>query len=506
MGWEEPIGTDRTPVLVGVGEASRATLDSEWPAPLDLAAAAARIAAADAGLATLDAVDTLVVIRSFHDSGVPGPFGGSANPPFGLARRLGISPRRAVHGDVGGHSPQLYLSEFAQQVKNGEAACVLIAGGEATATMRRAIRQGIALDWHEDAPGSAEDRLTPDPVLSREEIRHGIVSMPIAYSLVENARRSQAGCTREQHLAAMAQSWAAMAPVAATRRHAHFALPHVDPMTFMTFDDGNYRLTDPYPRWLVAQDAVDLGAALLLTSVGHARELGIAEDRWVYPLGGGDADDGVLSARPDPARSAAMAAAFDAAFDASGIDRAAIGPVDLYSCFPCAVAAAADCLGRGADDRRPLSLTGGLTFFGGPGNSYALHSIAALVDLLRRDRSATGLISANGGVLAKHAVGLYSGRRPSTPFAVLKGRAVPPGRPPLTIDTASGPVESYAIAYDRDAPRHATLFLASLHGRVLVRVDAGDPMLGWLVDHDPLGVRFGVRADGKVHRIVDFAR
>jgi acetyl-CoA C-acetyltransferase len=62
--------------------------------------------------------------------------------------------------------------------------------------------------------------------------------------------------------------------------------------------------------------------------------------------------------------------------------------------------------------QRCPTVTGGLTFAGGPLNSYSLHAIAALVLQLRREPGTAGLITANGGFLTKHAFGVYAGEPP----------------------------------------------------------------------------------------------
>ena len=79
------------------------------------------------------------------------------------------------------------------------------------------------------------------------------------------------------------------------------------------------------------------------------------------------------SARPDLGRSPGIAAAGEALFEAARV--AAGGPLgiddvellDLYSCFPSAVELAGDALGIATDDPRGLTVTGGLPYFGGPG-------------------------------------------------------------------------------------------------------------------------------------------
>ena len=71
----------------------------------------------------------------------------------------------------------------------------------------------------------------------------------------------------------------------------------------------------------------------------------------------------------------------------AGKDIEAIGHLDLYSCFPSSVQVAATELG--VSEGRALTVTGGLTFGGGPLNSYGLHAIARMAEVLREDHGST---------------------------------------------------------------------------------------------------------------------
>ena len=68
-------------------------------------------------------------------------------------------------------------------------------------------------------------------------------------------------------------------------------------------------------------------------------------------------------------------------------------------------------LGIALDDPRRLTVTGGLPFFGGPGNNYSMHAIATMHDRLL-EGGGLGYVGANGGILSKHAIGIY-GATPS---------------------------------------------------------------------------------------------
>ncbi len=82
--------------------------------------------------------------------------------------------------------------------------------------------------------------------------------------------------------------------------------------------------------------------------------------------------------------------------------------LDIYSCFASNVNFTRDILGIADDDPRPLTVTGGLPYFGGPGNNYTTHSIAAMVELLRANRGSSGLVTGVGMHMTNHSFAIYS--------------------------------------------------------------------------------------------------
>jgi acetyl-CoA C-acetyltransferase len=175
-----------------------------------------------------------------------------------------------------------------------------------------------------------------------------------------------------------------------------------------TVSERNRLINDLYPLSLVAREKVNLGAAVLVMSVAEARERGVHPDRWMFLAGHAGLREQNLLDRADLSRSPAAVRAVAHALDVAGIGVDDVATIDLYSCFPIAVATVADAFGLSADDPRGLTVTGGLPFFGGPGNNYSMHAIAETVQRLRADPGAHGLVWANGGVLSKHAVGVYT--------------------------------------------------------------------------------------------------
>jgi acetyl-CoA C-acetyltransferase len=486
------------PVIIGVGEASRKTVRGDWPSPSDFAGAAIKAALTDCGqpLVVAAAIDTIAAIRTFEDSGVVMGTGSPDNVAEAFGAAGGVRGTRYIYGDVGGQSPQAMVNSLAGEIRRGETEVAIIVGAEAIGTAKRARKAEVTLDWHSASDTPFENQLTDYPILTRTEIRHGIVSMTLAYSLLENARRLGLGLSREAYGAAMAQYSAAFAAKSLTREHAQF------PMIFSAEQSVNalesdYPITDIYRRWRVAQDAVDLGGAIILTSAGKARAMGVADSKMVWLAGAAEATEPPLSQRRHIASPDAVGFAMHAALNQADIAPAEIGPMDIYSCFPVAVFAAVDTLGDPSRSIGDYTLTGGLPFFGGPGNGYSQFAIAAMVEALRNDGSKPGLVTANGGVMSKQAVGIYTGEQPKRPW----NGDVATGYTAKSKDIEANPsgngrILTYARPVVQGAMGDATIILEMENGAraLAVLADATDIDLG--------GMTVAITAGEKRHHAV----
>lgn len=465
------------PVIIGVGEASRKTVSGEWPSPRDLAGAAIRAALEDSGhaVAVTACIDTIAAIRAFEDSGLSLGTGSPDNAPEAFGAAGGIRADRLIYADVGGQSPQAMLNELAGNIRRGESEVAVLVAAEATGTAKRARKAGVTLDWSLPSDTPFDNRLSTFPILSRTEIRHGIVSMPLAYSLIENARRMALELNADDYARGMAALWSAFSAKAETRVHAQFP-GYRSPEAMLSDDNANYPLTDIYRRWHVAQDAVDLGGAIILTSAGKARELGVPQDKWVWLAGAGEAAEPPLSERSVIHRSAALDFAIPAALEQAGLSAHDLGPVDIYSCFPCAVFAAIDSMNDPARALGDYTMTGGLTFFGGPGNGYSMYNITAMVDALRRNGSRAAMVTANGGVMSKQAVGIYTATQPARGWSgdVAKGYRAQH----VALDDApngKGRVLSFVRPANKDGFGPATVLVEMEQGqRAIAVIDSPD--------------------------------
>ncbi len=502
------------PALVGVGQ----TL-SQWdaakspdnaPSPLSLAVAASRRALSDAGI-DASAIDTIAAVRTFEDS-IPGdhhPHGHNTNLPGTIARDLGAAPQRAIYDTVGGQSPQALANEIAARIHAGEIDCALIAGAEASRASKTARKHGVELDWADGDGLAIEDRGMGERLLSRYEIKHGLVKPAYFYALFENAMAARDRETRSQRRATMSALLTKFAAVAATNPYAQFPTPRSADFLSQPSAD-NYPFADPYLKWHMAQDAVNQGAAMLIMSEAKADALGVAPAKRVYLHGGGEASDSHVSLRPKLDGSSAMDAAINRALTQAGKTSADMHAFDLYSCFPCAVFSALSVLGIAHEtETRPLTMTGGLPFFGGPGNNYSLHAIASMAGHLRAAPGQFGLVLANGGWMSKQAAGVWSATRPRTyaPIMPPADTSQTPSIPLLSpshsasaaLPSATGAVETYTLVHAKSAPVGAIIFARTDSGERFIAVAAPDAMARLLADESPVGSPVTITAKDEVN-------
>ncbi len=493
-----------TPVVVGVGQSAERIDDPGYRAmsPVELAAAASRAALEDCRAdfdAVAAAVDTVAGLRQFEISGpvASAVLGRSNNYPRSVANRLGAAPARAILEIVGGQGPQHLISELAAEIAEGRSEVALLFGSDATSTLRHFAAAEDRPDFTETVDGDLEDRGHGiEKLISRYTVIHGLASAPIQYALLENARRAGTGLGPAEYRRRMGELFAPFTKIAASNP---FAAAPVERTVgeLITVTESNRMISEPYPRLMVARDQVNQGAAALLMSIEAARRRGVPEDNWVYLHGHADMEEQPLLDRPDLGHAPSAVLAVREALAMAGIGIDDVATFDLYSCFPVPVFNICDGMGIAPDDPRGLTLTGGLPFFGGAGNNYSMHAVAETVTQMRKMPGQFGLVGANGGILSKYSVGVYSTTAAewrSDRSARLQAQVAGWPTQPVTENAEGrGTVETYTVRRDDGRPT----------GIVIGRLDDGsrflsttedDELIALLIDGDPLGCAVRVRS------------
>jgi len=314
--------------------------------------------------------------------------------------------------------------------------------------------------------------------------------------MFENAIAAREGRSRSEHRKAMAELFQPFTAVAAKNPYSQFPVEHS--VEFLsTPSKANYEYADPFLKWFIAQDAVNQGAAAIVMSSSKADELGIAENKRVYLHGGGEGTDDFISVRPRLDGSFAMEAAISRALDQAGKTTADMAHFDLYSCFPCAVFSSTQALGVDwKTDKRPLTLTGGLPFFGGPGNNYSLHGIAEMVAKLRGDAGAFGLVLANGGWMTKEAVGVYSTAKPAG-FTPVARYARPTEEIEVCNDDCTGKLETFTVTHGKEGPNKGIIFARLADGRRAIANASPAALAVLREDASPVGRSVAIKVEGE---------
>ena len=504
---------DNTPIIVGSGqcvEFPEKAVATGLSSPMDLAAAACEKALDDAGVSA-EAVDSIAAIRLFSDTVKTwaSPFGGSNNPPQSIAARLGAMPIHRLYSYVGGNEPVQVMMELMQAISRGEQKMALLCGAEAIGNQRYALKNSIELDWSEEYDTPFEDRQYKKRLASPEEIQSGMTMPAHYYALIENAQAAAMNHSPEQHKAHMATMLAPFSAIAANNPYAQFPTAYT-PAELAREGGSNYAISLPYSRRLIAQDAVNQSAAVLLTSAGTARELNIDPDKWIVVDAYAQGEDEVVTQRVDMRRSEAMAAVLASVLEQSDADARDFGFLDIYSCFPCAVQAVCDVLELPSDGSVALTVTGGLPFFGGPGNNYSMHALAEMARRLRTD-SARALVTANGGQLTKHAVAVL--RRANnggntvvdwgaTELVDITLEAI--ATVPYAQNPEAGTVLTYTVIARRDKPDIGVVVAQDDKGGRFIASTTNEELTKNMSSQSPVGKTVRVIDSGECH-VFEFA-
>ncbi|MCE2391466.1 MAG: acetyl-CoA acetyltransferase [Proteobacteria bacterium] len=460
----------RTPVLVGAAAVQQREEDPERALePVELMALALERAARDAvGAGLLERADAIRVPRGFWDYPDPGRI---------LAGRLGADAARTQVAEVGILQTSLF-GHAARDIAAGHCDVVLLAGGEAKFRSLRAEIAGGRAGLQSQPEGTEPDEvLRPGAeIMAPEEIAAGL-TLPVAqYSLIENALRFADGQSLDAHRDAVAELWAGFAAVAAGNPGA-WNREGVGPREIRDPSARNRMLAFPYTKLHSSQWNVDQAAGLILCSLETARRAGVPEERWVFPLAVTESNHMVsLSQRAELHRSPGFEIAGRRAFEHAGADPAALRHVELYSCFPSAVRVQARELGVPLDPAP--TLTGGMTFGGGPLNNFVLQAACRMAGALRESPGSAGLLTAVSGLLTKQGVSLWSTEPPAAGFRFedVSAEAERRTRRVRLVEEHSGEarVASYTVQYEGGEPARGVL-LCDLEEGLRCIAETGSP-------------------------------
>ena len=413
-------------------------------------AQAIQSAITDAGVASLGNIDAVHVLRSLSNR--------EPNPGRSIARELGLSVRVTGLTPHGGNLPQSLLNYSALAISRGEIDLVVLTGGESSRSRRRAKTSEIPPSWINASPESANNEppiVVGDELVMNHEAelaRH--IALPIQiYPMFETALRASAQRSVQNHQQFISELWSRFSKVAESNPHAWMQKSYTAEQIQNT-TPTNRMIGFPYTKLMNSNNDVDMSAALILCSAERATALGVPRDRWVFPQAGTDCHEhNFVSNRWTFTDTPAIRLGGEYLHELTGRKTSDYDFIDLYSCFPSAVQLGAQSLGLSLNQQ--LTVTGGLSFAGGPFNNYVMHAIATTMKKLRENPQAHGFVWANGGYATKHSFGAYATTPPPRGFQHSSPQAqvdALPKREVATQGEAEGPakLEAYSVMHGRD--------------------------------------------------------
>ncbi len=481
----------RRPILVGISAVQQKSKPiKDLLEPWQLMAEAARQAAADANSdKLLKAVDLVLVPEGTWSYIDPGRL---------ISEAVGATRARTVLAKVG-IPQQSLLSRACSDIAAGKAEAVLVTGGEAQYRTIVAGKAGIELVDTNQANVQPDEILDPDgELLSQHELSCGLM-MPVGfYAIMENALRHHLGQDIESHRDEISVMYERCSRIASQNPNAW----STEPMTaglIRNPSPTNRMLAFPYTKCHSSQWNVDQAASLLFCSVGKARELGIPENKWIYPLSAAESNHmAFLSERRELYRCIGAAVAGKRALYLAGKTPEQIEHLEMYSCFPVAVRMYAREMGFPLS--RQMTVCGGMSFAGGPFNNFVFQSLVRLCEVLRKDPGSTGLLSCVSGIATKQGISLWS-MEPSAPEFRFEDvtdevRSATEVCEVVSHYEGQGTIAGYTVIYGKEAPERGIVICDIPDGKRHLAYTLDQALMEQMTCEEFCGKTVVIRADG----------
>ncbi len=481
---------DRSPVLIGVGAVTQRESDpARALEPTALMARALEAAAEDAGSRRwLESADAIAVPRGFWSY---------PDPARLVADEIGAKQAKTWVAEIGVLQTTLF-ARACQAIRDGAADTVLVTGGEAKHRAMLAERAGGVAPLTEQEDTLADEVWRPEADILHPVELASHLGMPVRqYAVIENALRFAEGRSLAEHRDEVAEMWAGMSRVAAANPDA-WSDEVLSTEEVRDAGTGNRMLAFPYTKRHNSQWNVDQAAGMIFTTRALARASGVPESQWIHPRAVAESNHMLpLVARAELHRCPAFGIAGRAALAHAELHVEELAHVELYSCFPSAVRVQQRELGLAED--RPVTVTGGMAFAGGPLNNFVLQAAVTMARRLRLEPGASGMVNAVSGMLTKQGVSLWSTREGAGFEALDVSAEAERETPRVAVRdgfTGEARVAGYTVLYGADGPTHTVVLGDAADGVRVVGVGEDAALAEAAVGTEIIGREVRIDAEG----------
>ncbi len=334
---------------------------------------------------------------------VPKGFWKYRDPGRWIAEKNGISSVKTSVTKIGVLQQNL-INSACTKIINNEIQATLIVGGEARFKKIRALIEGK--DFIETELSENPDhyvKAKKDLHIKEEAEALGLMAVGY-YAILESALRSKKNLNINQHKQYLGKMYSEFSKIAAANPDG-WSQREFSWQDIALANKKNTLQALPYNKLHCTSWNVNQASAMILCSEELADTLNVPDSKRVYPLASSETNHMIAAIqRPNLIEPIGLKLAAEYILNICKQNNIKPNTYELYSCFPVAVQMFAEALHL--QDNEKLTVTGGMSFAGGPLNNYMIHSTIKMLGDIRRTPSKIGLVTGVSGMMTKQAFAL----------------------------------------------------------------------------------------------------
>jgi len=301
---------------------------------------------------------------------------------------------------------QNLINSACKKIISGKIKASLIVGGEARYKKIKALIEDkeyieTELIVNPDHYVKAKDDLH----IKQEEEHLGLMAVGY-YAILESALRAKKKLSIDEHKKYLGKMYSRFSKVAAKNPDG-WSQKDLDWEDIANVDKKNTLQALPYNKFHCTSWNVNQASAMIICSDEIADELNIPQSKRVYPLASSETNHMIAAIqRPNLIKPIGLQLAADYILEICDQNNIKPNAFELYSCFPVAVQMFAEALQLKNNEN--FTVTGGMSFAGGPLNSYMIQSTVKMLANIRNVPSTVGLITGVSGMMTKQAFALWA--------------------------------------------------------------------------------------------------
>ncbi|MDA9143552.1 acetyl-CoA acetyltransferase [Gammaproteobacteria bacterium] len=336
---------------------------------------------------------------------IPKGFWKYRDPGKWIAKRNGMKSAKTTVTKIGVLQQNL-INTACKDIVDGKINASLIIGGEARYKKIQALKENKVF-VETELNTNPDYYVKADHDLQTQDERDELGLMAVGYyAILETAYRAQKKLSIQEHKEKISKLYEVFSKIAKENPDGWLD-KSLTANEIIEASKSNPLQALPYNKFHCTSWNVNQASAIIICSENLANNLRIPSSKRVYPVASSESNHMIAPIqRPHLSKSYGLDLAVKFIKDVCRNNNIEPNLYELYSCFPIAVQMFSDSLGL--NENQSKTVTGGMSFAGGPLNNYMIHSTVKMLSKIRSDHSNIGLVTGVSGMMTKQALALWS--------------------------------------------------------------------------------------------------